>query len=234
MLGGCRAQNLGVSMGRRAIFLDRDGVLNENRADYVRSWDEFVFLPGTFTALRRLANVESMIVVITNQAGVGRNLISSARIDEIHQKMVEEIGRHGVQIQHVFLCPHTVSDRCTCRKPEPGMLLRASERLDIDLTQSVFIGDALTDIEAGRRAGCRTVLVKSGRGQEAVSSIDWNDRRTAVPDAVADDLNAAVPIVRQMLKPAPSRGPRWQQLRTLQPSVVSDGLIASSLQAIEG
>ena len=218
----------GRRVGRPAIFLDRDGVLNENRADYVRGWDEFAFLPGTFSALRRLADLGAPIVVVTNQAGVGRGMIPPDTIDDIHRRMTSEIHRRGGRIERILWCPHTVDEQCHCRKPAPGMLLHAADQLDIDLERSVVVGDAETDIEAGQRAGCRTVLVLTGRGMAAFQSIYRNGRRAGRPDAVADDLSAAVPIVSSMLAPWIVRQPTRQA-----PVIAADALVASALPALE-
>lgn len=225
---------LGASVGRPAIFLDRDGVLNENRADYVRSWEQFAFLPGTFAAMRALSSLGAPIVVVTNQAGVGRGLIPTEAIDDIHQRMSAEIVSHGGRIEQILWCPHTVDDACDCRKPSPGMLVHAAEQLGIDLAASILVGDAETDIEAGRRAGCRTVLVMTGRGREAVNALATARRGGIVPDAVAADLSAAVPFVRQILPSVHGRQSWWQQLAHQQPSLAVDGLVSHGAHAGKG
>src|SRR5690349_14717817 len=101
---------MGATVGRPAIFLDRDGVLNQNRANYVRSWEEFAFLPGTFQALRSLTTLNAPIVVVSNQAGVGRGLIQREQVDEIHLRMSSAIARHGAWIDRIYWCPHTTAD----------------------------------------------------------------------------------------------------------------------------
>jgi D-glycero-D-manno-heptose 1,7-bisphosphate phosphatase len=146
------------------IFLDRDGVINENRADYVKSWSEFRFLPGSREAIAKLTQAGHRIVVCTNQAGIARGTISIETVEEIHRRMIESIGDVGGKIEKVYYCPHDRDGDCSCRKPRPGMLLRARDELDIDLHDAVFIGDSLTDIRAGRAAGIHTVLVLSGLG----------------------------------------------------------------------
>ena len=234
MLDDRCAQRMGALVGRPAIFLDRDGVLNENRADYVRAWDEFVFLPGTFAAMRALSTLGAPIVVVSNQAGVGRGLIPRRSVDEIHQRMSEEIARQGARIERILWCPHTTADDCACRKPKPGMLLRAAEQLGIDLAASVFVGDAETDIEAGRKAGCRTVLVLTGRGQAAAAAIGRGTCRDGVPDAVAEDLHAAVSVVRRMLAPAAAHRTWWPWLRHTQPSLAADDLVFRGWPVGEG
>jgi D-glycero-D-manno-heptose 1,7-bisphosphate phosphatase len=148
----------------RAIFLDRDGVICENRTDHVKSWHEFEFIPGAIESVSALSRLGLPIVVVTNQAVIGRGMASTDDIEEIHNRMAAEIAAHGGRIDRVIYCPHHPNDKCSCRKPEPGMLLQAAEEFDIDLTQSYMVGDAVTDLMAGRQVGCRTFLVLTGRG----------------------------------------------------------------------
>ncbi len=151
---------------RRAIFLDRDGVLNENRRDYVKSWQEIVFLPRVFEALRELARRNWLVLVVTNQSAINRGLVSQASVDDIHRRMLDSIERRGGRIEAVLYCPHRPEENCDCRKPRAGLLLQAAEQFNIDLSRSYLIGDALSDIIAGLGAGCRPILVLTGRGRE--------------------------------------------------------------------
>jgi D-glycero-D-manno-heptose 1,7-bisphosphate phosphatase len=150
----------------RAIFLDRDGVIGENRRDHVKSWDEFRFLPGVFEAFRALQQAGWPIFVVTNQAIVNRGMVHAHVIDDIHERMVREIEQHGGEIKDIRYCPHDSHEQCGCRKPRAGMLFDLAHQWRIDLTGSYMIGDAWTDIAAGFEAGCHTVLVRSGRGAE--------------------------------------------------------------------
>lgn len=147
-----------------AIFLDRDGVINRNRTDHVKSWAEFEFLPGVLDALRRLAQLEWPVVVISNQAIVGRGLVSRQTIDEIGEQMTSIVWSVGGRIDRVFYCPHRPEEHCECRKPRPGLLLSAAHEMGLDLTRSFFVGDAESDVRAAQVVGCRPVLVKTGRG----------------------------------------------------------------------
>lgn len=149
---------------RPAIFLDRDGVINENRADYVKSWEEFVFLPGSTGALRALAHVSAPIVVVSNQSAIGRGLVGHETVEGIHRRMRAAICEEGGQIDAVYYCPHCPGEGCCCRKPRPGLLLRAADELMIDLERSYFIGDAIGDMEAAMAAGCSPILVLTGLG----------------------------------------------------------------------
>ncbi len=149
---------------RPAIFLDRDGVINENRADHVTAWEHFVPVPGALAGLRSLAGLDLPIFVVTNQAIVGRGQLSAAALDALHARMCDLVARHGGKIAQVYACTHRVEERCGCRKPAPGMFLQAAREHDVDLARSYYVGDALTDVAAGQAAGCTTVLVRSGRG----------------------------------------------------------------------
>ncbi|MCB0212549.1 MAG: HAD family hydrolase [Anaerolineae bacterium] len=148
----------------RAIFLDRDGVICENRSDYVKNWQEFKFLPGAKQSLAALRYLELPIIVVTNQSAIGRGIVSADVVDDIHHRMMTEIQGYGGHITHVYCCPHHPEDECDCRKPKPGMLLQAAQELGIDLSQSYMIGDAASDLIAGHQAGCHSILVLTGRG----------------------------------------------------------------------
>jgi D-glycero-D-manno-heptose 1,7-bisphosphate phosphatase len=193
-------------MSQPAIFLDRDGVLNENRADHVKSWSEFRLIPGAIDALIALARLDLPIFVITNQAAINRNEVPQAVIDEIHERFATIARRAGARIDGIFFCPHTPDESCSCRKPRPGLLLQAAALHDIDLRRSIVIGDAHSDIVAGRRAGCRTILVLTGRGRESIQRL--YDQPIIVPDAIVSDIGAAVSVATWLLGrvAAPGRG----------------------------
>lgn len=146
------------------IFLDRDGVINENRADYVKSWDEFRFLPGARESIARLTRAGHRIVVCSNQAGVARGIIARETVEDIHSRMIAGIEEMGGAIEKVYYCPHARDANCPCRKPRPGQLLRARDELGIDLNDAIFIGDSITDVRAGLTAGVHTILVLTGLG----------------------------------------------------------------------
>ena len=175
-----------------AIFLDRDGVINENRADYVKSWSEFRFLPGSREAIAKLTQAGHRIVVCSNQAGVAKGAISVETIEEIHTRMLAEIRDTGGAIEKVYYCPHSKEDNCDCRKPRPGQLLRASRELGLDLSDAVFVGDNATDIQAGLAAGVQSILVLSGLGLESLRSFRDQDIR---PFRIAMNLKHAVEVI---------------------------------------
>jgi len=148
----------------QAIFLDRDGVICENRPDHVKSWSEFQFLPGVLPTLRRLAATPFAIVVVTNQAIIHRGMVPAAVVEEIHRRMVWSIQQAGGRVDAIYCCPHRPEEGCSCRKPKPGLLFQAARDLGIRLEDSYLIGDAMTDVEAARAAGCHPLLVRTGRG----------------------------------------------------------------------
>ncbi len=175
---------------RPAIFLDRDGVIIENREDYVRSWSDVSFIPAALKALRALSRSAWAIVIVTNQAVVGKGIITLELAEEINRRVVVEVARQGGRVDAAYLCPHRPDECCDCRKPRPGMLLRAARDLDLDLSRSVMIGDAITDMQAARAAGVRGILVKTGRGLSelrAFADVPWFD--------VADDLACAIELL---------------------------------------
>lgn len=149
----------------QAVFIDRDGVICRNRRDHVKSWEEFEFLPGALKALARLARTNLRVVIVTNQAAINRGLVSARTVGRINRRMVRAIERAGGRVDGVFVCPHRPDEGCPCRKPRTGLLLQAAEQLGIELAGSYLIGDAESDIRAGRAVGCRCYLVLTGRGR---------------------------------------------------------------------
>ncbi len=174
------------------MFLDRDGVINVNRHDHVKSWGEFEFLPGVAAAICRLSVEGCRVFVFSNQAIVGRGTVSVADVDRINELMTGALSRHGAHIEAVAYCPHRPEESCSCRKPEPGLLLGLAAEFGVNLNRSVVIGDALSDIRAGQSAGCRTILVQTGRGKEQLELARVCGHYGF---AVARDLGAAVDLV---------------------------------------
>lgn len=153
-----------------AIFLDRDGVLIENRSKYIRHWEDVEFLPGVLAALSQLSTKPQKIIIITNQSAVGRGIITQTAAEQINDQLMSVIRGAGGRIDGLYMCPHKPEDQCTCRKPQPGLITRAAKELSVDLSNSHLVGDALSDLEAGRNAGINQVaLVLTGRGSSQLS-----------------------------------------------------------------
>jgi D-glycero-D-manno-heptose 1,7-bisphosphate phosphatase len=173
----------------QAVFLDRDGVIGENRADHVKSWEEFRFIPGALDALRALREAGMRAFVVTNQAIVNRGIVTAQVVEEIHTHMLYHVVQHGGAIDDIAYCPHDLADDCLCRKPRPGMLMRLANQWDVDLSRSYMVGDAWTDIAAGRSARCQCVMVATGRGAEQRGT---PEARLYQADCFAADLAHAV------------------------------------------
>lgn len=156
-----------------AIFIDRDGVINcRRRGDYVLDWSQFVFLPGIRAALKQLASLGVPIIIISNQAAVGKGLLDPARLREITAKMHQALLEDGTSLAAVYYCIHRADENCLCRKPKPALLQAAAGDFNIDLSRSVFIGDSDTDVQAARAAGCAPVLFGSDIGLPSASHTD--------------------------------------------------------------
>lgn len=153
-----------------AIFIDRDGVINCRRpGDYVLEWPQFVFTPGIRLALQKLATLGFPMIVISNQAAVGKGLLELARLREITTQMFQTLAADGTVLSAAYYCPHTPEEDCVCRKPKPGLLCRAAEDFNIDLSRSIFIGDSDTDVQAAAAAGCASVLFGSVTDSQLMS-----------------------------------------------------------------
>jgi D-glycero-D-manno-heptose 1,7-bisphosphate phosphatase len=143
----------------RAVFLDRDGVINQKPAegDYVTRWEDFHILPGVAEGIALLNRASFSVIVVTNQRCIAKGLMSAAELEKMHERMTELLGKAGAIVDGTFYCPHEIEPACNCRKPAPGMLLNAARSRGIELSASWMIGDSEIDVEAGRNAGCKTV-----------------------------------------------------------------------------
>ncbi len=155
----------------KALFLDRDGVII-NYIPYLGKPEQVELPQGAPQALGHWQEAGYLLIVITNQAGIGRGYFNYKDVEKVHEKIEEEYGKQGVEFTDIFLCPHHPDEDCDCRKPSPQMLLDAAEQYDISLKDSYFIGDAPSDIYAAILAGCQPVLVLTGRGQETLEQLD--------------------------------------------------------------
>ena len=173
-------------MLKKVVFLDRDGTINRDSPAYIKSREEFEFLPGSLEAIKNLTVNGFVNFVITNQSAVPRHLISLNELEFVHNMMTETVALNGGEIKDIFYCPHMPEDGCDCRKPEPGLIHQARKKYRIDLTAAVMVGDSPKDVECARRAGCgRAVLVKSGKEDDAEDELKT---RQIFPDYVAEDL----------------------------------------------
>ncbi|MHB8491833.1 MAG: D-glycero-alpha-D-manno-heptose-1,7-bisphosphate 7-phosphatase [Solirubrobacteraceae bacterium] len=147
----------------RVVLLDRDGVINVNRELYVRTWEDFEFLPGALDALALLHRCGLRVAVVTNQSAINRGLTTRAAMDDCHRRMLNAVAAHGGAIEGVFLCPHRPEEGCACRKPAPGLLLEAAEKHGFAMQDALLVGDQLSDLQAAERAGCASILALTGR-----------------------------------------------------------------------
>jgi D-sedoheptulose 7-phosphate isomerase len=186
----CWTATLRQQLVQPVVFLDRDGVINVNRPDYVKSWDEFQLFPDVAPAIRRLNEAGYAVVVVTNQSAIGRGIVSAATVDQLNARMCSLLAAQGAWISRVYYCPHRPDDHCLCRKPHAGLIQQALAELPIDARKAFMVGDHVSDIAAGRSCGLTTVLVTTGRG--AVEECGAN-----MPDYVAPSLTAAVDWILQ-------------------------------------
>ncbi|MFH1096316.1 MAG: D-glycero-beta-D-manno-heptose 1,7-bisphosphate 7-phosphatase [Candidatus Desantisbacteria bacterium] len=148
---------------QKVVFLDRDGVINKKlEGDYVKSYTEFEFLPGVIDAIRKIKQKDMLVIIITNQSGIGRGIMSEDELAMVHEQMLADLKKEGVTIDAIYYCPHSPDNGCNCRKPKDGLFKQALMDFDIDIENSWMIGDELKDIEAGGKAGCKTYLLAKG------------------------------------------------------------------------
>jgi len=169
----------------KVIVLDRDGVINEDSLEYIKTPDEWTAIPGSLDAIARLHRAGYLIVVATNQSGVGRGLFSLNTLWDIHKKMLREVFSAGGYIEKIFFCLHTPEDNCDCRKPKPGLLYQVAECFACGFPNMIMIGDSRRDIEAALAVGATPLLVRTGKGL-----LTEHDMADELP-AVFDDLAAA-------------------------------------------
>ncbi len=170
-----------MSKLHKAAFIDRDGVINEDRK-YVHKIDDFELIPGVISGLHLLQQTGYKLIVVTNQSGIARGLYSVEMVEILHQYMSMILKSYDIILDSIYYCPHHPSGsipemkiNCYCRKPKPGMLIRAAQELDLDLEESIMIGDKLSDIQAGQSAGVKTtILVKSGHVVSPESALRAN------------------------------------------------------------
>ena len=172
----------------KVIFLDRDGVIDKDpEKGYVKRIEEFQFLPGSLDAIKKLNSHGYEIIVISNQAGIAKGLYSVEDLNRVNNNMINEIKKAGARIKGAYYCIHKQEDNCSCRKPKVGLFNQATKDLNVDFNKTYFIGDKKTDVEVGKRIGCKTILVLSGKAKKADISL-WQIK----PDYIKKDLKEAV------------------------------------------
>lgn len=176
----------------KVIFIDRDGVLNKDPGgwtehNYVTRWEDFIFMPVAKEALKKLTDEGYKIIIISNQGGINKGIFTMNDLTRINENMLKEITSYGAKIHAVYYCPHTKDEGCDCRKPNTGLLKKATRNMNIDFSKTFFIGDGPMDIEAGKRAGCRTILLLCGKS-ELADVKNWIYK----PDYIKRDLLEAV------------------------------------------
>ncbi len=174
----------------KVVFLDRDGVINRDSPDYIKSWAEVSFIPGSLEALRRLTQAGFSIILITNQSAVNRRLMTAEALDYLFAKLKSKVAASGGEITDIFYCPHLPEENCACRKPFPGLIYKACRRYAINLESACLIGDSTRDIECARAAACGyAILVLTGNGNQAQQELA--EKQVPLEYVARDLLDAA-------------------------------------------
>ena len=179
----------------KLVILDRDGVINQDSANFIKNSNEWIALPGSLEAIALLNQSGFRVVIATNQSGIARGLFDMATLNAIHDKMHRALAQIGGRIDAMFYCPHAADDNCHCRKPKTGMIEDIARRFSVDLSEVYAVGDSLRDLQAFHDAGCKPILVRSGKGEEtlAAGSLPKNtlifaDLAEAVQHIITEDI----------------------------------------------
>lgn len=174
------------------IILDRDGVINQDSDNFIRTVEEFIPLPGSLEAIARLNHAGYRVAVATNQSGIGRGLFDLASLNAMHDKLRRLLTSIGGQIEMVAFCPHRPDEACQCRKPKPGLYHEIAQRFDVSLQDIPVVGDSLRDLQAAQAVGARPILVRTGKGERTVAKGEGLDGVAVFHDlaAVVDYLLA--------------------------------------------
>ena len=166
----------------KLIVLDRDGVVNHDSTQYIKSPDEWRPIPGSLEAIARLNHAGFRVVVATNQSGVGRGLYDMATLNAIHEKMHKALAQVGGRLDAIFFCPHTADSKCDCRKPKPGMLHEIGRRFGVEMTGVPIVGDGLRDLQAAEAIGAQPMLVLTGNGEKTLRDGGFPKNTVIFPD----------------------------------------------------
>jgi D-glycero-D-manno-heptose 1,7-bisphosphate phosphatase len=178
---------------KRLVVLDRDGVINQDSPEFVKSVDEWLPLPGSIEAIAALSLGGFKVAVASNQSGLARGLFGQEALDEMHDKLRSLVAARGGHVDHIVICPHGPNDGCDCRKPRPGLLLKIAAHFDLALDGVAVIGDSLRDLQAAVAAGARPILVRSGNGRKTEQALPVELAHVEV----FDDLAAAADALLQ-------------------------------------
>ena len=177
---------------KKCIILDRDGVINQDRDDYIKSVDEFVPVEGSIEAIARLNQAGYLVGIATNQAGPARGKFAREVVGECFEKLHRLLAEQGGHIDYVAMCLHHPNENCDCRKPAPGMLLEIQDQLAIDLTESFFVGDSYKDIECARAVGAKPVLVRTGKGERTLFAHPELEQSVKISDNLASFVDSVI------------------------------------------
>lgn len=166
----------------KVVFLDRDGTISKDSPNHIKSWEEVHFFPNSKKAIKLLNDHGFNIIIITNQSVIGRRMVTEKELESIHEKYIKELEEYGCKIHKIYYCPHHPDYGCNCRKPQPGLLIKASEENDIDTTKSFMVGDRIMDVKAGKKVNCKTVLISTDYGLKEL------ENSSEKPDFIARDL----------------------------------------------
>lgn len=169
----------------RVLIVDRDGVINEDSPDFIKTPEEWRPLPGSLEALAMATQLGFTVFVVSNQSGLARGIVEVDQLQRIHTRLVTEVARCGGRIDAILYCPHGPDDGCHCRKPRPGLLECIAERTGASLQDAIFVGDRLSDLQAARAVGARAVLVETGHGRETAAKLPAHERLAVYPDLAA-------------------------------------------------
>ncbi|MGB2769331.1 MAG: D-glycero-beta-D-manno-heptose 1,7-bisphosphate 7-phosphatase [Candidatus Zixiibacteriota bacterium] len=183
-------------MPSKVVFLDRDGTIIEEK-DFIRTLEEIEFVPGSIEAIKLLRNLGYKIVVVSNQSGIGRGILTEKRVTDVNTNFLRRLEEQGAPANALYFCPHHPDDNCDCRKPKTGMIERAVRELELDLKDAVVIGDKLTDIQLGKNIGATTVLVLTGYGRKVLDELT-DSNPDEKPNFVAENLLGAASWLKDL------------------------------------
>lgn len=182
----------------KLIILDRDGVINYDSNEYIKSAEEWRPLPGSIEAIAKLSQAGYAVVVATNQSGLSRGLFGLDELETMHEKLRNLVDAAGGHIEGIYYCPHLPEEDCACRKPAPGLLLSIAEDFQTELAGVPLVGDSLRDLQAGRELGCRLMLVRTGKGKITENTLSQPENHAYADVLVYDNLSAAVAALLQV------------------------------------